>query len=112
MTDITRKRGDTYADEFTITYKSTGLPVNLTGYTFVLTVDSSKAPVDESTKQYSVVGEIIDAINGRVGFAPSSIQANRVGSFFFDAQWIDPLGRIRTFDAGKYVYTQDISKGG
>jgi hypothetical protein len=110
MTDITRKRGDTYADVFIIKNKSTGLPVNLTGYTFKLTVDSKKDPVDTSTRLYALNGVILNAAEGSVEFAPTDAQANQVGSFFFDAQMIDPAGRKRTFDSGKYKYTQDITK--
>lgn len=110
MTDITRKRGDTYADEWVIRSGTTGLPVDITGYTFALTVDSRKEPTDESTKLYTLAGVIVDAAAGRVEFAPSASQANQVGAFFYDAQMTDTAGRKRTFDAGKYKYTQDITK--
>ena len=110
MTDITRKRGDTYADELIVKSKTTGLPINITGYTFLLTVDSRQSPDDETTKVYQLTGVIIDAAAGRVGFAPSSTQANRVGGFFFDVQMTDGSNRVRTIEGGKYRYVQDITK--
>lgn len=110
MTDITRKRGDTYADEFVIKSKTTKLPINLTGYTFTLTLDPAKAPIDASNNVYALTGTILDAPNGRVEFAPSSTQANQVGTFYFDVQMIDGAGRKRTVDSGKYKYEQDITK--
>lgn len=108
MTDITRKRGDTYADEFTIKSKTTKLPINIAGFT--LTVDPSKTPVDDTNNLYQLTGTILDAANGRVEFAPSAGQADQVGTFYFDVQMIDGAGRKRTIEGGKYKYEQDITK--
>lgn len=110
MTDITRKRGDTYADEFIIKSKATGRPLNLTGYTFFMTLDPNKAPTDDSTMLYKLAGTIVDAAAGRVEFAPSLAQANAVGSYYYDVQMIDSAGRVRTVMSGKYKYEQDITK--
>lgn len=110
MTDITRKRGDTYADEFVLKNKSTGQPLDITGYTFFLTVDPSQAPVDATNNLYKLTGTILDAAGGRVEFAPTAEQANRVGKFFYDVEMIDGAGRRRTISSGKYTYTQDIGK--
>lgn len=110
MTDFSRKRGDTYADEIIVTSTTTKLPINITGYTFKLTVDPKKDPVDSSLNLYQLNGTIIDAAAGRVEFAPTAIQADHIGTYYFDVQMIDTLGRIRTIDSGKYVYTQDITK--
>lgn len=110
MTDITRKRGDTYADEFIIKSKATGKPLNLSGYSFTMTLDPSKTPADGSTKLYQLVGTIVDAAAGRVEFAPNATQANTVGAYFYDVQMIDGAGRVRTIASGKYKYEQDITK--
>ena len=110
MTAITRKRGDTYADEFTIKSKTTKLPINITGYTFLLTVDPEKAPAAATNNLYQLVGTIVDAAAGRVEFAPSASQANQVGAFFYDVQMVDGAGRKRTIVLDKYKYEQDIGK--
>lgn len=111
MTDITRKRGDTYADEFTIKSAATGLPLNITGYTFTLTVDPSKEPADATSNLYALTGTILDAANGRVEFAPTALQADQpIGTYYYDVQMVDGAGRKRTIVAGKYVYKQDITK--
>lgn len=110
MTDITRKRGDTYADEFTIKSAATGAAVNITGYTFLLTVDPAKAPLTNATKLYQLTGTILNAAAGRVEFAPNATQADQVGAFYFDVQMVDGSGRKRTIDSGKYKYEQDITK--
>jgi hypothetical protein len=110
MTDITRKRGDTYADEFTLTRKSSGLALNITGYSFVLTVDPSAAPADDTNNLYALTGTILDAAAGRVEFAPTAMQADQLGKFYYDVQMTDGAGRKRTIASGKYTYTQDITK--
>jgi len=110
MSAIERKRGDTYADEFILKNKRTKAPINITGYTFVLTVDPDKAPTSSATNLYSLPGTILSGPEGRVEFAPSDVQADRVGSFFYDVQMVDGAGRKRTVAAGKYVYRQDITK--
>ena len=111
MTDMTRKRGDTYADEFILKSSSTGLPINLTGYSFVLTVDPEKAPATSANNLYQITGTILDAAGGRVEFAPSALQADQTpGAYFYDVQMVDGAGRKRTIVSGKYKYEQDIGK--
>jgi len=112
MTDITRRRGDTYADEFLLSDGVTGESLDLTGYTsFTLTVDSRVDPPDTTTQQYQLAGVVVgSATGGRIAFAPNDSQSNRVGVFFFDVQVVDAAGRKRTVDHGKYTYRQDITK--
>lgn len=110
MADITRKRGDTYADEFIIKSARTKLPIDITGYTFLLTLDPEKSPQSNVNNLYQLTGTILDAAAGRVEFAPSISQANLLGNYFYDVQMIDGLGRIRTIIAGRYKYVQDITK--
>lgn len=113
MTNITRKRGDTYADEWEVTSETTGAAIDITGYTFLLTVDPEKAPEDDTNNLFQITGVITDAENGLVEFAPSSVQADNLGSYFYDIQMIDdtsPTPRKRTIDSGKYKFVQDITK--
>lgn len=110
MAEIIRYRGDTYADEITIKSKVTKKPIDITGYSFTLTVDSKQNPTDETTKKYFISGVIVDALAGRVEFVPTEEQANLSGQFYYDIQMIDTLGRKRTITSDKYTYKQDITK--
>ena len=110
MTAIKRRRGDTYADEIVVKSKSTGLPVNIAGYSFVMTLDPSKTPADATNNLYALTGVIVDAAAGRVEFAPTALQADQLGEFYYDVQMTDGAGRTRTVALDKYTYTQDISK--
>jgi hypothetical protein len=109
MADMERYRGDTYADRLVIT-DATGAPVNITGYTFKLTLDTRTSPSDASTQVYQLVGVITDAVNGVVEFTPNDTQANLVGFYYFDVQMVDGQNRKRTIKRGRYIYTQDITK--
>lgn len=110
MTDILRYRGDTHANEFIIKSKSTGLPIDITGYTFILTVDLNKAPADVSNNLFQLNGQIINGPQGRVGFSPTAGQSDLVGSFFYDIQMADLSGIKRTLLTAKYKFVQDITK--
>ena len=110
MTDITRKRGDTYGIEFAIT-DSSGTAIDVTGYTFLMTVDTSKAPTNSDNNVFQLTGTITDAAAGLVEFAPTALQADMTpGTYFFDCQMTDDTGRIRTIDSGKFKIVQDITK--
>jgi len=110
MSTITRKRGDTYSEVVTVT-DSAGAAINITDYTFKLTVDPEKAPATAANNLFSITGTILNAAAGTVEFAPSALQADQTpGTYWFDIQLVDGAGRIRTIALDKYVVTQDISK--
>lgn len=110
MTDIVRQRGDTYADQFAISSKQTGESVNITGFSFLLTLDPEKYPVNSDNNIYQLVGVITDAAGGVVEFSPSAVQSDLVGKNFYDVQMTDAAGKIRTIAKGSYKYVQDITK--
>lgn len=110
MAELTRYRGDTFADTFTIFDNTTGLPVDLTGASLLLTVDPSATPVSSATNAYQIVGVIATPSSGVVSFAPTLSQSNRVGYFYYDIQLTDITGKIRTVDNGVQQYKQDITK--
>lgn len=107
---LSRSRGDTFADEFAIKSADTGLPIDLAGCTFLMTVDPSPTPETVDNTIFQLTGMIVDAAAGRVEFAPNDLQTNHVGSFYFDIQITDALGRKRTLKYGSYVLIQDITK--
>ena len=110
MTDLTRKRGDTYADQIAVV-DSAGAVVDITGYSFVMTVDPSKTPSNADNNLFSLTGSIIDAVNGVVDFAPTALQADQTpGRYWYDVQMTDAGGAIRTIVVGRYTIEQDISK--
>jgi hypothetical protein len=103
--DISRVRGDTYADAFAISDASLGGPVDITGSTFKLTLDTLQSPVGVLTQIYQLTGTITNAPLGKVEFAPTALQAARTGYYFYVIQMTDGQGRIRTLSVGAYQYS-------
>lgn len=112
-TSVARFRGDTEA----LTLKlvdSAGSAIDITGYTFKLTISSSKAPVDTSDQLAQEIGSITNAVGGEVTFPVSPTVGGAgtlaAGTFFWDAQYTTPGGAVRTFAHGTWAVSQDITK--
>ena len=106
---IERVRGDTYPFVLSI-QDAAGAPIDVTGFSFLLTVDPSDEPADATNNLFQLVGAIIDAANGKVQFTPTTLDADHVGEFFHDVQQTDGTGAIRTIAKGPYNLSQDITK--
>lgn len=107
--DITTTKGDTVA--FTMTFSdSAGTPINLTGYTVELTVDPRRAPTDDHSKLFSLVGTITNAAQGIVQFQLSDVQANQpAGTYYYDVEIQDASLHSRTVLRGKWIVEADIT---
>ena len=107
---ITRFRGDTVPDEFTIK-KPDGTAQDITGFAFVLTVNSVKNPPDDTTQILQSIGTITDATNGVVEFPISTPQADQEpGKYYFDVEATTPTGKKHTILSGAYRFKQDVTK--
>ena len=102
MTDITRKRGDTYQIELT-------LGEDVTGGTFLLTADPSSQPANSDNNIFQLVGTVVNASAGVVRFAVSAQDADHVGRYYYDVQ-MTRGGVVYTVAAGALVFGQDITK--
>lgn len=109
---LCRKRGDTYPIVVQVKDAETGAVVPLTSDTFLLTVDPSPAPADDGANLFQLVGTIVDAPNGKVRFGPlSDPQSDQVPStYFYDVEWTNPGGDVRTILQGEWEVEQDITK--
>lgn len=106
--NITRKRGDTYAEEITVVDKDTGSSKDITGNTFKLTVNKKSDPPNEDDQVFQISGNITDAANGVVEFPFTTGNANNVGFFFYD---IEATGvDIETIMEGDFNMFQDRTK--
>ena len=103
-------RGDSDNKGFII-QDSAGVAIDITGFTFKLTVSSDKAPVDQANEQFSIVGAITDATNGKVAFSPLTSDTDITpGIYFYDIEQTDTGSRISTLIVGKALIVQDITK--
>ena len=103
-------RGDSNAKGF-IVQTSAGVAVNITGFTFKLTVNSDKAPTNQDNEQFSLTGSITDATNGKVAFSPSSVNTDITpGTYYYDIEQTDDGGLLSTVIVAKCLIVQDITK--
>ncbi len=108
--DLCISRGDTTPWTFTI-LNSAGAAINITGFSFLLTVDPSDEPTSSANNLFQLTGTITDAANGVVQFELSAVQADQTPSvYFFDLQQTDGAGKLRTIAKGEYEFKQDITK--
>ena len=109
--DLCFSRGDTVPWTFTIKNKTTGAVINITGFSYRLTVDPSETPSNSNKNLFVLTGTITDAPNGIVEFAMTATQADQTPDvYFFDLEQTDAGLAIRTVARGKYEFQQDISK--
>ncbi len=109
MIDITRFRGDTFPIVFLVT--SNGSPVDITNWTFTLTIDPSDAPADAGDNVLQLTGTLTDAAGGEVTFTMTAMQADiPPGAYNYDVEGTDGAGVIRTFGVARFIINQDITK--
>lgn len=106
--DICRSRGDTFPFDISITLDSTA--VDITGNTFLLTVDPSPAPTDDTNNLFQNTPAIQDAAGGVIRVTLSSGDAGQTpGTYFYDLQMTSGSS-VRTIAKGQWVVEQDITK--
>lgn len=107
--DISRFRGDGQVITF-IVKNSKNKPINLQGWTdLTLTVDPSAAPIDNTTKISTMIGQLsTNGLDGRISILVD--QAIPPGNYYYDMQAADTDGRPVTLAYGKYIVIQDITK--
>lgn len=106
---ITRYRGDTNPETFSITDENGA--VNITGRTFTLTVDPSKAPGDDTNNILQLSGVIVDGPGGLVAFTPTEIESEALvpGGYWFDIEMTTGSEKL-TIVVDKFKVLEDITK--
>ncbi|MGH3373623.1 MAG: hypothetical protein ACRDP6_02670 [Actinoallomurus sp.] len=108
--DLSFTRGDTVRFTFSIK-DSSGAAVDVTGASFLLTVDPSSTPADSANNLFQLSGSITDAPGGVVQFHMTSVQSDQdPGEYAYDLQMTDSLPSIRTIARGKFTFEQDVTK--
>ena len=104
---IARKRGDSKPFCFTI-LDSADVAVDLSGFTFLLTADPERYPVDATNNYFQLTGTSTTA--GKIEYPITTTEADLLVACYFDAQIIDAVGIKTTIASGKIKFTQDITK--
>lgn len=112
--DIDYYRGDDYPLEMTFKDKATQEAIDLTGYSFIMTIDTLKKPPDATTKVFDITGVVDpDQVTnaGKVSFTPTDVQTDiDPKGYFYDIQMTDAGGHKRTVVKYKFTILQDITK--
>ena len=110
LSDIEWYRGDSYPKKITLK-DGDGVVIDITGYSFVLTVNSEKNPDDDTTKIFEVAGTLPAPTTGVVYFTPTAVNTDQdIATYYYDIQMTDASANVRTIAKHKFKITQDISK--
>ncbi len=103
-------RGDSDAKGFVV-QDSVGVAVDITSFSFKLTVNSDKEPANQDNEQFTIVGVITDAPAGKVAFSPTVLNTDITPeTYFYDVEQTDAGGAIKTLIVAKAIIVQDITK--
>lgn len=111
VVDMCIVRGDSTPFSFTLV-DETGVPFDITGGVFLLTVDPQEEPTDALGNLFQLSGAVVaPGTNGQVQFSPTVPQTDKPpGEYFYDVQLTTPATTIRTIIKGKFTIQQDITK--
>jgi len=110
--DFNVKRGDTLVFRETFTYTDTGLPVNISNWTIWFTLKKNEDDADASAivkKQFTTFTQPTLGIT-TLRAAEASETYGLLGKYFFDIQYKDESGIVRTPDYGVINFTRDITR--
>lgn len=108
--NVTRVRGDTFSFSFRIT-DSAGAVVDITGFTYKLSVDTLEDPSDEVTQLFKLTGVVPTGTDGIVTFTLSEAQADQTpNTYYYDLEQTDLASKLRTPAKGEWTVTQDLTK--
>ena len=108
-------RGDTWTTKFTLT-DSSNTPLDITGFTYWLTLKINQDDADPGVAQQSVLATGTDATNGIVyiTFQPSVTYTLTPRRYYYDLQQVDPTSgspaQITTLLIGKVKVATDITR--
>lgn len=109
--NMTYYRGDSYPRIFTILNAATSVAIDITNYTFKLTVNRDRDPVDASNQLFQIDGIIADGPAGQVSFSITSGHTGiNPGQYYYDVQMTTDEGDVRTIVKAVFAITMDVTK--
>lgn len=99
---------DSDAKGFTIK-DSAGVAIDISTFSFIMTVNSEKSPTDLTNEQFTISGTIVDGPNGKVSFEPLTSDTDITpGKYFYDIEQTDG-SEVKTLVKGVVTITQGIT---
>lgn len=110
-------RGDTMAWQ-RIHKDEDGVVIDITGFSFKLTIDENQDPIDDSTNIFVATAVVPVGTDGAMVFqftvanwtAFTAVFPDLPATGFYDVEQTDASGGIRTIRKGPFVVKQDITK--
>jgi hypothetical protein len=110
--NLNAKRGDSLIFRLTLTYIDTGLPVSLAGMVIWFTLKKNEDDLDSAAiirKQFSNLPS--PTLGKATLTCGTPIETDTLlGKYFFDIQYKDGSGDVRTPDSGTINFTRDITR--
>lgn len=107
---IDRYRGNTNPILRYVWSRATRSNKDLTLWNFKLTVNTEEFPGDDTNQQFQLTGVLIDSDAEVVGFQPSEVQADWIGTRYYDIQMIDENMDVITREKGVWIQRENITK--
>ena len=110
--ELTKFRGDSKPIAFKLWLdKAAGLALDITGYSFKLTIDPEEEPADDTGNILSLDGVLTSEADGEFQFEPTALEMDITpGEYYYDLEITDPAGNIETQFVKKFTIVQDITK--
>lgn len=108
--NFTTYRGDDFIIDLTFE-DDNGDPVDITGWTIFFTMKSSKDLMDKDAIIQKTVTTHISPTNGQSQVRLTSTDtATLCATFYYDLQYKDDHGVIRTMTAGQITFLEDVTR--
>ena len=110
--DLIVKRGDSLIFRLNFTYIDTGLPVDISSWTIWFTLKKNEDDLDSSATIQKQFRSFTDPTNGKttIKASSSSETSTLLGKYYFDIQYKDGSGDVRTPDSGTINFVRDITR--
>jgi len=110
--DLIVKRGDSLVFRLTFTYTDTGDKVNISAWKIWFTLKKNEDDSDASAIVKKYFASHTDPTNGKTTITAATAEEtyNLLGKYFFDIQYRDGSGIVRTPDSGIINFTRDITR--
>lgn len=106
--EIKHTRGDTFIRNMTFADAS-GTPIDLTGSVIKFTVKKSYDDTEASVSSTAIVSEPTTG-QARIVVAASTMRGlTSVDAYYYDIQWTDSTGVVKTVLKGKFLNTFDVT---
>lgn len=108
--NIERYRGDTRPILRTVFSLQERANKDITAWNFLLTVNLNENPADVTGQQFQLTGVLADSSGEIIGFQPTALQADWIGTRWYDIQAVDENLDTITLVKGAWIQKETITK--